>query len=229
MKKQRIYRLFAMMLTLAVLLGSISAAAVSAAADEIIERLVERWSSDKLVSLRQTGESYTTEVVGVREPASVARGDWYWLMDIKPTSVKPDGSLIFRSGANLKVVARYNTDSTYTGGNFDFVDATNCGGPSAYVTKERLEDAPIKTDEVFGYSYREVILDMGALATDIPQMNIHIGTPSLFGRHTVEMYGLSIYVDDVLVWDCEGEALSNTRKGEITRENILNSTGGFPG
>ncbi len=226
MMRHRTHKLLAFVLALA-LMGAGVPAAVSAAAEtgNTVERLVERWSGDRLADLRQSGESYTTETVGVREPASTSRGDWYWIMHVKPTSSRPDGSLIFRSGSSMKVVARYNTDGTYMGGTFDFIDATNCGGPSMEITQELLEAAPVKTDPVFGYRYREVTLEMGRLSQDIDQMNIHIGTPSLAGRHTVELYGLSVYVDDVLVWECDGEALSQAEQGSITRVNIPNATG----
>lgn len=226
MMKYRTHKLFAFVLVLALMAASVPAA-VSAAAGpgEEVERLVERWSGDRLAGLRQSGESYTTETVGVREPASTSRGDWYWIMHVKPTSVRPDGSRIFRSGSSMKVIARYNTDGTYMGGTFDFIDATNCGGPSMEVTQEMLEASPVKTDAVFGYRYREVTLEMGRLSQDIDQMNIHIGTPSLAGRHTVELYGLSVYVDDSLIWDCDGEALSQSEQGSITRVNIPNATG----
>ena len=226
MKQQRTRRFLASLLAAALLAGGIPAAVSSMAAEEeTVERVVQSWSGDALVSLKQAGESYTTDVIGVREPASSSRGDWYWVMDVKPTSTMPDGSKIFKTGSELKVVARYDTDGTYVGGVFDFIDATNCGGPSMQITKEMFEASPVKTDPVFGYSYREVTIDMGRLTQDIDQMNIHIGTPTLSGRHTVELYGLSIYVDGALVWDCEGEALAETKQGDIHRENIANATG----
>ena len=225
MKQHHTRRLLSSLLAAVLLVGGVPAAVTPSAEEEMVEIEVQRWRGDELVAQKQAGESYTTDIVGVREPASTSRGDWYWVMDVKPTSVRPDGSKIFTAGAQMKVVARYSTDGTYLGGVFDFIDATNCGGPSMEVTQDMFEASPIKTDPVFGYTYREVTLEMGRLAQDIDQMNIHIGTPTLTGRHTVELYGLSVYVDGELVWDCEGEALAGTEKGEIVRENIANATG----
>ncbi len=229
MKQHRTRRLLSSLLAAVLLAGGVPAAVTPSAEEELVEVEVQRWPGDDLVAQKQAGDSYTTDIVGVREPASTSRGDWYWVMDVKPTSVRPDGSKIFTAGAQMKVVARYSTDGTYLSGMFDFIDATNCGGPSMEVTQEIFQASPIKTDPVFGYTYREVTLEMGELKQDIDEMNIHIGTPNLAGRHTVELYGLSVYVDDELVWDCEGEYLAGTEKGEIVRENIANTTGGATG
>ena len=94
--------------------GGIPAAATAAFAEEqAVEKLVQSWTGDSLVAQKAAGESYTTDVIGVREPSSSSRGDWYWIKDLKPQSTNPDGSLIFKQGAMVSVEVRYNTDGTY--------------------------------------------------------------------------------------------------------------------
>ena len=223
MKATQKTRLLAFCLAVCLLIGGLPMLAVTAGDEPAAT--VEQWTGDRLVAAKQAGAPFTTDVVGVREPASSSRGDWYWIMWIQPTSQRPDGSLIFTAGAHVEAVCRYGTDDSYTGGNLDFLDATGCGGNSAWVTQDLWEAAPTLTDPVLGYTCREVTVDMGEMARDVNQLVMHIGTPSTGGRHTVEMYALSIRVDGETVWSIEGERLAQAAKGNIVREEIANTSG----
>lgn len=43
-----------------------------------------------IAAVNPGAETYTTEIVGVYEPQSDSRGDWYWLMYLTPPSVYAD-------------------------------------------------------------------------------------------------------------------------------------------